>query len=278
MSETLPTRHPIGDLLRAWREQRRLSQMELALQTDISARHLSFVETGRSKPSREMIMRLCEQLELPLRERNQLLLAGGYAPVYAESALDAPNMDAVRAAIRQLLSSHEPYPAVVVDRAWNLVDANAGVALLTEGSAPWLLDPPANALRLSLHPAGMAPRIVNLGEWRANLLGRVRREVAMTRDAALTSLYEELVGYPCDQPEPEPPGGADIVVPLRIRYRDRELSFLSMSATFGAPLNITVSELAIESFYPADPATTRFLLARSERSLDPEGAEFSQDS
>lgn len=278
MSETLPTRHPIGDLLRAWREQRRLSQMELALQTDISARHLSFVETGRSKPSREMIMRLCEQLELPLRERNQLLLAGGYAPVYAESALDAPNMDAVRAAIRQLLSSHEPYPAVVVDRAWNLVDANAGVALLTEGSAPWLLDPPANALRLSLHPAGMAPRIVNLGEWRANLLGRVRREVAMTRDAALTSLYEELEGYPCDQPEPEPPGGADIVVPLRIRYRDRELSFLSMSATFGAPLNITVSELAIESFYPADPATTRFLLARSERSLDPEGAEFSQDS
>jgi transcriptional regulator with XRE-family HTH domain len=277
MSESLPMRRPIGDQLRAWREQRRLSQMELALQTDISARHLSFVETGRSKPSREMIMRLCEQLELPLRERNQLLLAGGYAPVYAESALDAPDLGAVRAAIRQLLSGHEPYPAVVVDRAWNLVDANAGVALLTEGSAPWLLEPPANALRLSLHPDGMAPRIANLGEWRANLLSRVRREVAMTRDAALTSLYKELQGYHSYQPEPEPHSDADIVVPLRIWYRNRELSFFSMSATFGAPLNVTVSELAIESFYPADPATTRFLLARAERSQDPEGAEVSQE-
>lgn len=240
--------------------------MELALQADISARHLSFVETGRSKPSREMIMRLCEQLDLPLRERNHLLLAGGYAPVYVESALDAPNMEVARAAVRQLLNSHEPYPAVVVDRMWNLVDANSGVAMLTEGSAPWLLEQPANALRLTLHPEGMAPRILNLGEWRANLLGRVRREIALSRDPDLTTLYEELLTYPCDQPEPEPAGGADIVVPIRIRHGERELSFFSMSATFGAPLNITVSELAIESFFPADPATTQFLLARAGHS------------
>lgn len=234
--------------------------MELALQADISARHLSFVETGRSKPSREMIMRLCEQLDLPLRERNHLLLAGGYAPVYAESPLEAPDMEVARTAIRQLLSGHEPYPAVVVDRAWNLVDANSGIAKLTEGSAPWLLEPPVNALRLSLHPEGMAPRILNLGEWRAHLLGRVRREIALSRDPELTRLYAQLREYPCDQPEPELPGSSDIVVPLRFKYRDRELSFFSMSATFGAPLNITVSELSIESFFPADAATTRFLM------------------
>ena len=236
--------------------------MELALQADISARHLSFVETGRSKPSREMIMRLCEQLDLPLRERNQLLLAGGYAPVYAESSLEAPNMDAARAAIRLLLTSHEPYPAVVVDRGWNIVDGNSGVAMLTEGSAPWLLEPPANALRLSLHPDGMAPRIINLGEWRAHLLSRVKREIAMSRDPGLTSLYQELQEYPCDQPEPEVPATTDIVVPMRVRHGDMELSFFSMSATFGAPLNITVSELAIESFFPADAVTSQFLLAR----------------
>jgi len=265
MAETLQVLRPIGDQLRNWREQRRLSQMELALQADISTRHLSFVETGRSKPSRDMIKRLCEQLDLPLRERNQLLLAGGYAPVYTESPLEAPDMEAVRTAIRQLLRSHEPYPALVVDRAWNLVDANSGIAMLTEGSAPWLLEPPVNALRLSLHPEGMAPRILNLGEWRAHLLGRVRREVALSRDPELAKLYAQLQEYPCDQPEPEPPSSTDIVVPLRYRYGGLELSFFSMSATFGAPLNVTVSELAIESFFPADPATTQFLLKGAAR-------------
>jgi transcriptional regulator with XRE-family HTH domain len=252
---------PVGELLRQWRERRRLSQMELALQAEISTRHLSFVETSRSKPSRAMVLRLAEQLELPLRERNHLLLAAGYAPVYAETALDSPHLSAVRAAVRQLLTGHEPYPAVVVDRGWNLVDANASVALLTEGVAPELLAPPANVLRVSLHPGGMASRIVNLGEWRAHLLGRLRREVALTADATLVALYDELRAYPCDRPVPESevPGPGDIVVPLRIRHGDGELAFFSTVATFGTPLDVTVAELTIESFFPADAETASIL-------------------
>jgi transcriptional regulator with XRE-family HTH domain len=252
---------PVGELLRQWRERRRLSQMELALQTEISTRHLSFVETSRSKPSRAMVLRLAEQLELPLRERNHLLLAAGYAPVYSETALDNPHLSAVRAAVRQLLTGHEPYPAVVVDRGWNLVDANASVALLTEGVAPELLASPANVLRVSLHPDGMASRIINLGEWRAHLLGRLRREVALTANAALAALYDELRAYPCDQPVPESeiPGPGDIVVPLRIRHGDRELAFFSTVATFGTPLDVTVAELTIESFFPADAETASIL-------------------
>ncbi len=256
-----PVQRPVGALVRQWRERRRLSQLDLALEAEISARHLSFVETGRSRPSREMVLHLAEQLDVPLRERNGLLLAAGYAPVYAETALDAPRMAAVRAAVRQVLTGHEPYPAVVVDRAWTLVAANAGVALLTEGVAPELLAPPANALRVSLHPDGMAPRIVNLGEWRAHLLGRLRRQVALTADPALAQLYDELRAYPCDQPEPEVevPGPGDIVVPLRLRHGGRELAFFSTVATFGTPLDVTVAELAIESFFPADPATAAVL-------------------
>lgn len=252
---------PVGELLRQWRERRRLSQMELALDAEISTRHLSFVETGRAAPSREMVLRLAEPLDLPLRERNHLLLAAGFAPIYAETALDAPPLSAVRAAIRQVLAGHEPYPAAVVDRGWNLIDANAGVALLTEGVAPGLLAPPANVLRVSLHPDGMAPRIVNLGEWRAHLLGRLRRQVALTADPALATFYDELRAYPCDRPEPEVemPGPGDIAVPLRIRHGDRELAFFSIVATFGTPIDITVAELTIESFFPADPDTASFL-------------------
>lgn len=254
----------IGTLLREWRERRRLSQLDLALEAEVSTRHLSFVETGRSQPSREMVLHLAEHLDVPLRERNGLLLAAGYAPVYAETALDAPDaphMAAVRAAVRQVLAGHEPYPAVVVDRNWTIVDANAGIALLTEGVAPELLAPPANALRASLHPRGMAPRIANLGEWRAHLLGRLRRQVARTADAALAALYDELRAYPCAQPEPaiELPGPSDVVVPLRLRHGDRELTFFSMVATFGTPLDVTVAELAIESFFPADSDTAAVL-------------------
>jgi transcriptional regulator with XRE-family HTH domain len=258
---------PVGELLRQWRERRRLSQMELALQAEISTRHLSFVETSRSKPSREMVLRLAEQLELPLRERNHLLLAAGYAPVYSETALDSPPLLAVRAAVRQLLAGHEPYPAVVVDRRWNLVDANASVALLTEGAALALLTPPANVLRVSLHPDGMASRIINLGEWRGHLLGRLRRQVALTADATLAALYDELRAYPCNQltPEIEIPGPGDIVVPLRIRHGDRELAFFSTVATFGTPLDITVAELTIESFFPADADTASFLRRDADR-------------
>lgn len=253
----------VGALLRQWRERRRLSQLDLALDAEISTRHLSFVETGRSRPSREMVLHLAEQLDLPLRERNHLLLAAGYAPVYAETALDAPRMAAVRAAVRQVLQGHEPYPAVVVDRAWSLVDANAGVALLTGDVAPELLAPPANVLRASLHPDGLAPRIINLGEWRAHLLGRLRRQVSLTADPALAQLYDELRAYPCDQPEPEVelPGPGDIVVPLRLRHEGRELTFFSTVATFGTPLDVTLSELVIESFFPADPETAAVLRA-----------------
>ena len=238
-----------------------MSQFELALESGISARHLSFVENGRSAPSRDMVLRLAEELDLPLRERNHLLLAAGYAPVYSESALDSPEMSAVLGAVRQLLTGHEPYPAVVVDRGWNLVGANKSVSLFTEGTDPDLLTPPANVLRISLHPDGMAPRIANLGEWRAHLLVRLRRQVALTADPELVRLLNELRAYPCDQPEPEVevPGPDDIVVPLRIRHEGQELVFFSTVATFGTPLDVTVAELVIESFFPADPQTAAIL-------------------
>jgi transcriptional regulator with XRE-family HTH domain len=251
----------IGELLRRWRDHRRLSQMELALEAAVSTRHLSFVETGRAKPSRELVVRLAEQLEVPLRERNRLLLAAGYAPVYAETALDAERMAAVRAALRKVLAGHEPYPALVVDRAWTMLDANAGIDLLTAGVAPHLLEAPANALRISLHPDGLAPRIANLGEWRGHILERLRRQVAATADPQLAELLEELRAYPCDDPAPPAhvPGADELVVPLRIRHRDRELALLSIVTTFGTPLDITLAELSIEAFLPANPRTAEGL-------------------
>ncbi|WP_209647938.1 helix-turn-helix domain-containing protein [Kibdelosporangium banguiense] len=254
---TSAKQRPVGELLRQWREQRRLSQLDLSIQADISTRHLSFVETGRSAPSREMVLHLAEELEVPLRERNRLLLAAGFAPVYGETSMDAPEMTAVRTAVRQILAGHEPYPAAVVDRRWNMVDSNASIALFTAGIPPELLTPPVNVLRLSLHPDGLAPRIVNLGEWRAHLLGRLRREIAVTADQGLRDLYEELVAYPCSDPEPHLEN--EVVVPLRIMHNGTELKFLSMVATFGTPADITVAELSIESFFPADAVTADFL-------------------
>ncbi|WP_062347369.1 helix-turn-helix domain-containing protein [Herbidospora yilanensis] len=248
----------VGPLLRGWRENRRLSQLDLSVAADVSTRHISFLETGRARPSREMILRIADCLDLPLRERNRLLLSAGFAPVYGETSLSNPRMAAIQAAIRQVLTGHEPYPAVVVDQRWNLVDANAGLALLADGIDP---DLTANVLRASLHPEGLAPRIVNHGEWRAHLLSRLRRQIAFTADAELTSLYEELRGYPCDQPEPEIefPGPGDIFVPLRLRHDEGELRFFSIMATFGTPLDVTVAELAIESFFPADDHTRRVM-------------------
>jgi transcriptional regulator with XRE-family HTH domain len=247
----------VGRLLRDWRRRRRLSQLDLALDAGVSARHLSFVETGRSQPSREMVLRLAEQLEVPLRDRNGLLLAAGYAPVYRERRLDDPELRPVRDALDLVLKGHEPCPAVVVDRGWNMVAANASVGSLIEGAAPELLAPPVNVLRLSLHPDGMAPRILNLGEWRAHLLERLERQVALTGDAELAALHEELSGYP---------GGGEgehavheIAVPLRLRAGDAELSFVSTIATFGTAVDVTVSELSIESFFPADAATAEAL-------------------
>jgi transcriptional regulator with XRE-family HTH domain len=249
----------VGPLLRDWRQRRRLSQLDLALDAGVSARHLSFVETGRSRPSPEMIIHLAEQLDVPLRDRNQLLLAGGYAPVYGERALDAPEMQPVRDALDLVLTGHEPYPAAVVDRGWNMVAANRAVALLTEGVAPELLEPPANVLRASLHPDGMAPRIANLGEWRAHLLERLERQVQLTDDEGLAALHEELLGYPGESADARPAEdrGAGIVVPLRLRTAEGELAFFSTVTTFGTPVDITVSELAIESFFPADATTAQ---------------------
>lgn len=264
----IQTNQPVGPLLREWRERRRLSQLDLSLQSEISSRHISFVETGRSQPSRDLILRLGEHLDLPFRERNRLLLAAGFAPVYAETALDAPPLRAVRNALRQMLRGHEPYPAVVVDRHWNMVEANASLSVLIAGIDPALLAPPANVYRVSLHPAGMAHEIINLGEWRGHLLARLRRQVDASGDVTLARLLEEVRGFPCDQPVPdvEVPGPGQFVVPLRLRSSDGELAFFSTVSTFGTPLDITVSELVIEAFYPADDQTAAVLARRAETS------------
>ena len=253
---------PIGDLLREWRQRRQLSQLDLAIQAEISARHLSFVETGRSKPTSEMILRLTEHLDVPLRDRNTLLLAGGYAPAYPENRLDGPELAAVRGALRHVLAGHEPYPAVVVNRWWELADGNAAVSVLTEGAAPELLAPPVNALRLSLHPDGMAPRIDNLAEYSAHLLTRLHRQAVLSADPALAALHEELRQYPgvASAPSSAVDPAALLFVPLRLRTPDgHPLTFFSTVATFGTALDITMAELAIESFFPADAATETFL-------------------
>jgi transcriptional regulator with XRE-family HTH domain len=250
----------VGQLLRSWRERRRLSQLDLSLQADVSTRHLSYVETGRSRPTSSMILHLSDRLEIPLRERNALLLAGGYAPAFPESALDAPPMAAVNDAINAILAGHQPYPAVVVDRHWELVAGNDAVALLTVGAAPHLLEPPVNVLRLSLHPDGMAPRIVNLAEWRGHVLHRLAHQAQTTGDQWLYELHAELSGYPGGTADPQERVGAGaIVVPLRYWSGDTELSFFSTTTVFGTPLDVTVAELAIEAFYPTDAATAEIL-------------------
>jgi transcriptional regulator with XRE-family HTH domain len=250
---------PVGKLLRGWRERRMLTQLELALRAEVSARHLSFVETGRSRPTSEMILRLAQQLDVPLRERNVLLLSGGYAPAFPANRLADPPMQAVHEAIEQVLRAHEPYPAVVIDAGWELVAANEAVPLLTEGAAAALLEPPVNVLRLSLHPEGMAPRIVNLAEWRAHLLDRLNRDIESTGAPALIALREELRGYPSPPPAGPQPDTRAILVPLRLRVRDTVLSLFSTTTVFGTPRDVTLSELAIESFYPADAASAGFL-------------------
>ena len=236
-----------------------MSQLDLAVEAGVSARHLSFLETGRSRPSRDMVLRLCDELEVPLRDRNRLLLAAGFAPAYEERPLEAPEMEPIRRAVAQVLTGHEPFPAAVVDRWWNLV-ANRNVSVFLEGVAPHLLEPPANVLRVSLHPEGMASRIANLAEWRGHLLDRLRREIAATADARLAELLAELESYPRPDSSapPRPPQGA-IAVPLVLRHDGRELTFFSTVATFGTAVDVTVAELSIEAFFPADAATARHL-------------------
>jgi transcriptional regulator with XRE-family HTH domain len=254
----------VGNLLRHWREQRRLSQLELSGRTEISTRHLSFVENGRSAPSRQLVLRLAEHLQVPLRERNALLLAGGFAPEYPETGIDAPSMSAVRSAVRQVLAGHEPNPALAVDRYWTVVDLNAATGLLLEGVAPYLLEPPVNCLRLALHPDGVAPRVANLAEWRGRLLARLRLQVHATGDATLRELVDELSGYPGGEAARIPDPGL-VVAPLQLWHEGAVLRFFSAATIFGTPIDVTSSELAIESFFPADEHTAAVLRERAAR-------------
>ena len=255
---------PVGTLIRDWRQRRRLSQLDLASEAEVSTRHLSFVETGRASPSREMVLRLANRLDVPLRERNRLLIAAGYAPMYGERKLDDPAMRSAREAVELVLRGHEPYPALAVDRHWNLVSYNRAVPALTAGADAALLQPPLNVLRLSLHPRGLAPRIANLGAWRAHLLERLRQQVAASADAQLEALAEELRGYPGADGDEQALADQHVVVPLVLDTPDGRLSFISTTTVFGTPVDVTLSELALETFFPADAATAD----RLRRALD----------
>ena len=251
---------PIGDHLRTWRQRRRMSQLDLACEADISTKHLSFLETGRAAPSRDMVLHLAERLEIPLRERNVLLLAAGYAPVYPERPLGDPALRAARQAVDLVLAGHEPYPALAVDRHWTLIAANAALPRLLAGVGAALLAPPVNVLRLSLHPAGLAPRIVNLAEWRAHVLERLRRQIDISGDATLVALLNEIGDYPAPKGAGTRLSGterahADVAVPFKLETERGVLAFFSTTTIFGTPVDVTLSELAIEAFFPADPAT-----------------------
>ncbi|MEV6418341.1 helix-turn-helix transcriptional regulator [Streptomyces sp. NPDC051662] len=290
----------VGPLLRDWRKRRRVSQLELAIRADSSARHISFIETGRARPSEEMVLRLAERLDVPVRERNTLLLAAGYAPRFTETPLDDPAMHAVREGLERLLRGYEPYPAVVVDATYTVVAANRGIAMLMEGLPAKLLAPPLNAMRLTLHPEGLAPRIRNLPEWRGHLLDQMERQLALDRSAALRAVYDEVAAYPLPDSgaregagaagetvaageavvageavaagDGAPGGDAGVLrsvagpsfaLPMVIEHDGRVLSFLSSISTFNTPMDVTVAELAIETFLPADPATVAYLISRA---------------
>jgi transcriptional regulator with XRE-family HTH domain len=246
-----------GEHLRHWRRHRRLSQLDLAQEADVSTRHLSFVETGRSVPSREMVLRLAERLDVPLRERNALLVAAGYAPMYRERPLDDPALAHAKKAVELILKSHEPYPALAIDRHWNLVAANRMVPHLMGGADASLLQAPVNVLRLSLHPQGLAPKIENLVQWRAHLFERLRQQIQATGDGTLALLLEELRGYPVPEGAGEHIEGEllGVAMPFRFRTSFGVLSFISTTTIFGTPVDVTLQELALETFFPADEAT-----------------------
>lgn len=249
-----------GPMLRSWRERAGLSQLDLALRADSSSRHISFIETGRSRPSREMVLNLAEQLEVPVRERNALLVSAGYAPHYPETPLDSPALEHLRADLERMVTAYEPYPALALDGAYQVLAANRGIVMLLDGVAPWLLEPPVNAMRITLHPDGLARRIVNFREWRGHLLHQMERQLALLRSESLRALYEEVTAYPL------PPGGEETVgeaspfaLPMVIEHAGRRLAFLSAVTTFNTPMDVTVSELAVETFLPAGPETAKDL-------------------
>jgi transcriptional regulator with XRE-family HTH domain len=255
-----------GDLLRQWRRRRALSQLALSAEAEISQRHLSFLESGRSAPSRDMVLRLAEGLDVPLRDRNLMLSVAGFAPIYRDRAPDDPDLVAAQQAVAAILKAHEPFPALAIDRHWNLLQANAALAPLLAGVAAELLVPPVNVLRASLHPGGLAPRIENFREWRAHILARLDRQIDLGADPALAALREELAGYPV--PAGNPPwrsraiGPSAIAVPLVLESGSGRLSFLSATTVFGTALDISLSELAIETFLPADQRTADILMGR----------------
>lgn len=247
-------------MLRSWRERAGMSQLDLALRADSSSRHISFIETGRSRPSRSMVLRLAEHLDVPVRERNALLVSAGHAPHYPETPLDSPAMKSLCADLGRMVSAYEPYPALAVDGTYQVLAANRGITMLLDDVAPWLLEPPLNAMRITLHPEGLAPRIRNFREWRGHLLQQMERQLALLRSEPLRKVYEEVAALPV------PPGGEEeagkdspFALPMVIEHEGRRLSFLSTIATFNTPVDVTVSELAVETFLPACPETAKNL-------------------
>lgn len=249
---------PLGEQLREWRTRRRMSQMDLALDTEISTRHLSFIETGRSKPSAQMLGRIADCLAVPHRARNAMLLAAGYAPDYQERPLDSPEMAGMKAIVEHVLKGHEPYPALAVDRHWNMVAANAAIAVLIEQVSPALLAPPVNVLRIALHPEGLAPQIVNYGQWHAHILHRIALQIEASADAGLIALRDELADYAIEANDNRGPVSS-IAVPLVLDTIAGRISFVSTVTIFGTPVDITLSELAIEAFFPADAESAALL-------------------
>ncbi len=261
MNATTPavSARPVGELLREWRQRRRLSQLDFALEANVSTRHLSFVETGRAQPSRDMLLHLAELLNVPLRERNTLLVAGGFAPMFTTRSLDDPALTAARDAVDLVLKGHEPYPALAIDRHWHLVAANASIQPFLAGADPALLQSPINVLRLSLHPRGLAPQIANCAQWRSHLIARLRRQIEVSADPTLSELLNELMAYPSPTThEPELPGSA-VAIPFSFSTPAGILNFISTTTVFGTPIDVTLSELAIEAFFPADAASADLL-------------------
>ncbi|WP_416898918.1 MAG: helix-turn-helix domain-containing protein [Minwuia sp.] len=256
-----------GEILKTWRRRRGLSQLDLAADAGISQRHLSFMETCRSTPSRDMALHLAEQLEVPLRDRNALLAAAGFAPVYRERPLDDPALAAAREAVELILQGHEPYPAIAVDRRWTLIHSNRTAAALMGGADPKLTQPPVNVVRVSLHPDGLASRIANFSEWRHHVLQRLAREAAQSGDPEIAALAEEVRAYPTPprariQRPPATPRYGGIAIPLELKTPDGGvLSFLSATTMFGSPVEISLEELMIESFFPANAETAAAMQA-----------------
>ncbi|MCV7260955.1 helix-turn-helix domain-containing protein [Mycobacterium shimoidei] len=269
------TEPSVGALLREWRARRRVSQLDLSLGVGVSARHLSFIETGRSRPSAEMVLALADGLDIPLRERNTLLLAAGYAPRYQTRPLDDDALTPARSALQRLLDAHHPYPGVVIDRCWNIVQANAAASAMTAGLPQSLLGPPANVYRICLHPDGLAGRTLNFDEWAAYLVNQLRRTIALTGDATLQALHEEVLSYPgvkAASTHRGPPDNAALLIPFQLEIAGgQRLSMFTTLTTFGTPLDVTLDELAVELFYPVDSESAELLRNAGASAVTPGG-------